>query len=269
MAAIVSFLLSGDWLWLYWHQVVTGWTALALLYAALVFSRGLRWRRWYSAVVLFPPVWSYIAIYRLDHFLWAARPGGALPEPRHLWTGWVFLQYRRRVRLQRRHAAGGRVSALGPASSRLPVSPGARGVEPVGLLPRHPAHPGGRRRHPPARARRSAPGTGRAERDLGRPPARRPGAGRARRAAGPPAHAADGPGQRALPARGRSRAIRARGRGLPRLGPRLPPDGAAGRLLARALATGRPQVTGDWPDPRRRGAPTPTPPCSRCCATRR
>ena len=70
--AITSFLLSSDWIWLYWHQVVTGWTALALLYAALVFSQQSRWRRWYLAVVLFPPVWSYIAIYRLDHFLWAA-----------------------------------------------------------------------------------------------------------------------------------------------------------------------------------------------------
>jgi hypothetical protein len=58
IAMIVSFLLTGDWLWLYWHQVVTGWTALALLYAALVFSRGVRWRHWYLALVLFPAVWS-------------------------------------------------------------------------------------------------------------------------------------------------------------------------------------------------------------------
>ncbi len=97
MAAIVSFLLSGDWLWLYWHQVVTGWTALALLYAALVFSRGLRWRRWYLAVALFPPVWSYVAIYRLDHFLWAAGPAVLFLSLATFWTGWAFLQYRRRV----------------------------------------------------------------------------------------------------------------------------------------------------------------------------
>ena len=44
LAAIVSFLLSGQRAWLYWHQVATGWTALALLAAALVFSRGWRWR---------------------------------------------------------------------------------------------------------------------------------------------------------------------------------------------------------------------------------
>jgi signal transduction histidine kinase len=97
IAAIVIFLLSGDWIWLYWHQVVTGWTALALLYAALVFSRGLRWHRWYLALVLFPPAWAYVAIYRLDHFLWAAGPAVLFLSFATLWTGWVFLQYRRRV----------------------------------------------------------------------------------------------------------------------------------------------------------------------------
>ena len=95
--AITSFLHSSDWLWLYWHQVVTGWTALALLYAALVFSRQIRWRWWYLAVVLFPPLWSYFAIYRLDHFLWAAGPAVLFLSLATLWTGWVFLQYRRRV----------------------------------------------------------------------------------------------------------------------------------------------------------------------------
>ena len=55
IGAITSFLLTGDWIWLYWHQVITGWTALALLYAALVFSRAARWRSWYLVLVLFPP----------------------------------------------------------------------------------------------------------------------------------------------------------------------------------------------------------------------
>jgi hypothetical protein len=97
VAAIVSFLLGGNWIWLYWHQVVTGWTALALLCAALVFSRGLRWRPWYLAVALFPPVWAYIAIYQLDHFLWAAGPAVLFLSLATLWTGWAFLRYRRRV----------------------------------------------------------------------------------------------------------------------------------------------------------------------------
>jgi signal transduction histidine kinase len=97
VGAITSFMLSGQRIWLYWHQVVTGWTALALLYAALVFSQRIRWRGWYLAVVLFPPVWSYVAIYRLDHFLWAAGPAVLFLSLATLWTGWVFFRYRGRV----------------------------------------------------------------------------------------------------------------------------------------------------------------------------
>src|SRR5688500_3559176 len=52
IAAIVSFLLTSNWTWLYWHQVASGWTALALLFAALAFSRGFRWRPWYLGLVL-------------------------------------------------------------------------------------------------------------------------------------------------------------------------------------------------------------------------
>ncbi len=97
IVAITSFLLSSDWSWLYWHQVVTGWTALALLYAALVFSQQIRWRWRYLGLVLFPPAWSYIAIYRLDHFLWAAGPAVLFLSLATLWTGWVFFRYRRTV----------------------------------------------------------------------------------------------------------------------------------------------------------------------------
>jgi signal transduction histidine kinase len=97
VGAITSFLLTSNRIWLYWHQVVTGWTALALLGAALVFSQRIHWRPWYPAVILFPPVWSYIAIYRLNHFLWAVGPAVAFLSLATLWTGWVFFRYRRRV----------------------------------------------------------------------------------------------------------------------------------------------------------------------------
>jgi signal transduction histidine kinase len=97
LAAIASFLLTDDRAWLYWHQVVTGWTALALLGAALVFSRGFRWRWRYLPVALFPPLWSYVAIYQIDHFGWAAGPAVGFLSLATLWTGWVFLSYHRRV----------------------------------------------------------------------------------------------------------------------------------------------------------------------------
>jgi signal transduction histidine kinase len=97
LSAIVSFLVTGQRGWLYWHQVATGWTALALLAAALVFSRGWRWRWTYLPVFLFPPLWSYVAIYRIDAFGWAAGPAVAFLSLATFWTGWVFLRYRRLV----------------------------------------------------------------------------------------------------------------------------------------------------------------------------
>lgn len=97
IGAIISFLLTGNLIWLYWHQVITGWTALALLSAALVFAQAVRWRPWYLALVLFPPIWSYVAIYRLDQFLWAAGPAVLFLSLATLGTGWAFYRYRRRV----------------------------------------------------------------------------------------------------------------------------------------------------------------------------
>jgi signal transduction histidine kinase len=97
LAAITSFIVTQQRAWLYWHQVATGWTALALLAAALVFSHGWRWRPAYLPVFLFPPLWSYVAIYRIDAFGWAAGPAVAFLSLATLWTGRAFLVYRRRV----------------------------------------------------------------------------------------------------------------------------------------------------------------------------
>ena len=56
LGAIISFLVSEHWGWLYWHQVLTGWTALAFLWAALVFSEQVQWRDRYWVLVVFPPL---------------------------------------------------------------------------------------------------------------------------------------------------------------------------------------------------------------------
>lgn len=96
--AITSFMVSLDRAWLYWHQVVTGWTALSLLWASLVFSRQLRFRWAYMLVLLFPPAWSYVAIYRLDNFFLAAGPAVLFLSLVTLWTGWILLAYWRRAR---------------------------------------------------------------------------------------------------------------------------------------------------------------------------
>ena len=97
LGAIITFLATDRWAWLYWHQVVTGWTALALLWAALVFSRQVAWRPIYALAILFPPVWSYLAIFRLSDFMLAAGPAVLFLSLTTLWTGVVFWQYRRRT----------------------------------------------------------------------------------------------------------------------------------------------------------------------------
>ncbi len=95
LACISAFLVTEQYAWLYWHQVITGWTALILLWASLAFSRQPRLRPVYALALLFPIGWSYVAIYVLDHFLWAALPSVVFLSLATAWTGWVFWQYQR------------------------------------------------------------------------------------------------------------------------------------------------------------------------------
>jgi len=98
VAAITTFLVTDRPIWLYWHQVLTGWTTLALLWAALVFARQPAWRWPYALLLAFPPVWSYLAIYRFQSFLLASGPAVLFLSLVTLWTGGTFLRHYRRVR---------------------------------------------------------------------------------------------------------------------------------------------------------------------------
>lgn len=82
---------------LYWHQVITGWTALAFLWTAVVFAREARWKKQYLILIAFPPLWSYVAIYRLENFLLAAAPAVAFLSVATAVTGLVFWRHRRRA----------------------------------------------------------------------------------------------------------------------------------------------------------------------------
>ncbi len=96
---IMAFLITQQSGWLYWHQVVTGWTALALLWSALVFSRQLQFRPAYLAALLFPVGWSYVAIYVMQDFFWAALPAVLFLSFVTLWTGAVFWRHWQRTRV--------------------------------------------------------------------------------------------------------------------------------------------------------------------------
>ena len=92
ITAIVAFLLGGNPAWLFAHQILTGWTALALLWAALTFTQALPWRWVYATALLFPLAWSYVAIYELQSFMLAALPAVLFLSLATLWTSWVFFR---------------------------------------------------------------------------------------------------------------------------------------------------------------------------------
>jgi signal transduction histidine kinase len=94
LAAILAFVVQKDLRWLFWHQVFTGEVALALLWTALVFAHAAKWRNAYWLAVLFPPLWSYAAIYRMDNFLLAAGPAVLFLSVVTFATGVMFLRYR-------------------------------------------------------------------------------------------------------------------------------------------------------------------------------
>lgn len=97
VGAIVAFLATERASLLFAHQILTGWTALALLWAAMSFARSARWRPVHLVAVLFPLGWSYLAIYQLESFMLAAIPAVLFLSVATLWTGWVFLQRWRRT----------------------------------------------------------------------------------------------------------------------------------------------------------------------------
>ena len=94
---ILAFLNTTHWNWLYLHQVVTGWTAVALLGAALSWIGRPPTRAMLAGLILFPPLWSWIAIYELDDFFWAAVPAVLFLSAATFWTGILFFTHRRRA----------------------------------------------------------------------------------------------------------------------------------------------------------------------------
>jgi signal transduction histidine kinase len=100
LGAIIVYLLGRNPGWLFAHQLITGWTAIALLWSALIFSRRVRFRPAFLLVVLFPPVWALFAIYRFterDQFMFAALPAVAFLSVATLWTAGVFFRFRRQT----------------------------------------------------------------------------------------------------------------------------------------------------------------------------
>lgn len=98
LCAIALFIVTRQDRWLFIHQVATGWTAILLLWAAVVFVWQPPWRHWYYVFIAGPVVWAYIAIYRVHDFLFAAVPSVIFLSVVTLITGAVFGVYGHRAR---------------------------------------------------------------------------------------------------------------------------------------------------------------------------
>ena len=94
---ISSYLVTRREGWLLAHQVATGCTALLLLWAALQFSRGARWRARYLLYAALVVGWSWFATGVIHNMIVGGTTSVVLLAGVTLWTGVVFFQHRRRV----------------------------------------------------------------------------------------------------------------------------------------------------------------------------
>ena len=97
VGVIIGFLRTQQSGWLFWHQVLTGWTALGFLAAGLSFARGLKWTPKLALAALFPVVWSYIAIFAMQNFLLAVVPAIVFLSAATLVTGISFARHAQRT----------------------------------------------------------------------------------------------------------------------------------------------------------------------------
>ncbi len=97
-AVILLFLVTELPIWLFWHQVATGCTAVAFLWASMVFAGHRPSGLARTLGIAFPLVWSYVAVYRLENFMLAVVPAVAFLSGATLWTASVFWRHARRTR---------------------------------------------------------------------------------------------------------------------------------------------------------------------------
>ena len=86
VVCILAFLRTANWNWLYFHQVVTGWIAVALLNAALSWIGRPPTRLVMALLAIFPPLWAWIAIFQLANFFWASLPAVLFLSAATLWA---------------------------------------------------------------------------------------------------------------------------------------------------------------------------------------
>jgi signal transduction histidine kinase len=78
--------------WLFAHQVVTLWSGLLLLWAALQFATHVRWRTWMLAVPVLTVVWAWVGVFVMHSMATAGLSSALLLSAVTFGTGFVFLR---------------------------------------------------------------------------------------------------------------------------------------------------------------------------------
>jgi signal transduction histidine kinase len=97
LAAMSTYLVRRDLLWLAVHQTFASLVSLLLLLAAFQFSSNLRWRLSYLWLGLAALVWGWASIYVIQSMLVAGTVSIVLLSAVTIWTGFAFWRYRLQV----------------------------------------------------------------------------------------------------------------------------------------------------------------------------
>jgi signal transduction histidine kinase len=93
LAAISIYLAERRPVWLFLHLAITGLTAMLLLWGALQWAQGRRWRAPYAFIAALPVAWAAVAIFAIPNPVVGATSSAALLALVTLWTAAVFLRY--------------------------------------------------------------------------------------------------------------------------------------------------------------------------------
>ena len=97
IACISAFIVTRQDVWLFLHQVATGFSALLLLYASLAFAQAKPRRRHVLALGALVVLWAWFAVFVIRNLMVAGLSSAILLSGVTVWTGIVFWRYRRRV----------------------------------------------------------------------------------------------------------------------------------------------------------------------------
>jgi signal transduction histidine kinase len=96
LGLIGGFMLKRELPWLFAHQVVTLWSGLLLLWAALQFAVRAEWRPWYATLPALAVAWAWFTVFLMHDMATAGISSAVLLSAVTFGTGLVFLRHNRR-----------------------------------------------------------------------------------------------------------------------------------------------------------------------------